>query len=238
MQTFKENILKQIEKIEIGKIFTTDDLNFPIEKLGQVNNILSTQNRNGALDKIENGAYYKAKTSKLGLGKTSPYPTELLRYLTKKLNGYTTGLNIYNLMNFTEQVPNIITIATPKTIQKFKFKFDYLNIECVKAYCNKIDNDETIFYLRLLDVMKDIKNIPARSEQNVYESLRKNYINKLNKKQIKKISELAQEYPPRVRKILSDILYDLGYKKLETELKNTLLPTTKFNLKYRKYESA
>ena len=77
MQTFKDNILQQIEKIEVGKIFTTKDLKFPVEKLGQVNNILSVQNRKGILDKVENGAYYKPRISSLGLGKCAPSDKEL-----------------------------------------------------------------------------------------------------------------------------------------------------------------
>jgi hypothetical protein len=238
MQTFKEKIIIQVEKIETGKIFTAKDLNFPLEKLGQVTCILSGLYKEGKLKKIEKGAYYKPLIPPLSGFKDTlgVYGNEMLGYLTKKMNGYITGLGSYNQLNLTEQVANVTIIATPKPVRKFKF-YNY-NIETIKSYYNKFDDKNTVFYLRLLDAMKDIDRIPARSATNVYQNLKNIYISKFNEKQLKDMVELAKKYPPKVRKIFSDILNNLGYKKLQEMLLDTINPTTKFNLKYRKYESS
>ncbi len=44
---------------------------------------------------------------------------------------------------------------------------------------------------------------------------------------------LAKNYPPRVRKVVADILGDIKQAALQREMKKTLLPTTRFNMNYK-----
>ncbi|NDV81554.1 DUF6088 family protein [Bacteroides sp. 51] len=230
MKSFKENINKQIDSIESGEIFTFKDLMFPYDKFAHVAVILSQKNKKGELVRIEKGAYYKPKKSTLGLGSLPVYQDEQLKYLTEKLDGYITGAYIYNKMGLTEQVPSVITIATPKPIRRFNFK--KLVIETVRSYIHEPANDDILLYLRLLDAIKDIKKIPGRTEQDVYESLKQRYFENYDYPVLNKIVSLAVSYPPRVRKILGDILEDMNYTDLQKELSQTIIPTTRFDLHY------
>jgi len=63
-----------------------------MKKTANVAVLLSEQSRKGVLVRIEKGAYYRPRKSALGLGKLPVYQDEQFRYLTKKLNGYITGL--------------------------------------------------------------------------------------------------------------------------------------------------
>ena len=94
MKSFKSNIIKQIELIPEGKIFTFADLDFPIEKFANVAVIISMLSKEKTLVRVGKGAYYRPKQSSLGLGVLPVYQDEQLGYLTRKLDGYLTGAYI------------------------------------------------------------------------------------------------------------------------------------------------
>ncbi len=231
MASFRKEILRQIEQIDAGRIFTFRDLSFDAEKTANVAVLLSEQSRKGMLVRIEKGAYCRPKKSKLGLGRLPVYQDEQFRYLTEKVNGYITGPYIYNKMGLTEQVATTITIATPTPVRRFRFK--NLNIECVKAYCMNYTNESLVPYLRVLDAIKDMKRIPGTTEQDIYNRIKSQYFNGYSLSELEKVVSLAKSYPPRVRKVVADILGDIGQTMLQTEMAKTLLPTTRFNLNYK-----
>lgn len=231
MASFKQEILRQIEQIEAGRIFTFRELSFDKDKTANVAVLLSEQSKKGFLVRIEKGAYYRPRKSTLGLGNLPVYQDEQFRYLTQKLGGYITGTYIYNKLGFTEQVAQTITVATPFPVRRFRFK--NLNVECVKAYCCNCKDKKLIPYLRLLDVIKDMKHIPGTIEQDVYMRLKNQYFNSYSVSELKKIIKLAMDYPPRVRKVIADLLKELGQVSLQGELESTLLSTTRFNMNYK-----
>jgi hypothetical protein len=94
MKSFRSNIIKQIEIIPEGKIFTFTDLDFPMEKFANVAVILSELAKGENLVRVEKGAYYRPRQSSLGLGVLPIYQDEQLNYLTRKLDGYLTGTYI------------------------------------------------------------------------------------------------------------------------------------------------
>ena len=231
MASFRKEILGQIERIDTGRIFTFRDLSFETEKTANVAVLLSEQSRKGVLVRVEKGAYYRPKKSVLGLGKLPVYQDEQFRYLTEKLNGYITGAYIYNRMGLTEQVATTITIATPNPVRRFRFK--NLDIECVKAYCMVYPDESLVPYLRLLDAIKDMKRIPGTTGQDIYNRVKSQYFNGYSLPELEKIVSLAKSYPPRVRKVVADILGDIRQTVLQTEMAKTILPTTRFNLDYK-----
>lgn len=231
MASFRKEILQQIEQIDAGSIFTFRDLSFDMEKTANVAVLLSEQCRKGTLVRIEKGAYCRPKKSVLGLGELPVYQDEQFRYLTAKLNGYITGTYIYNKMRLTEQVATTITIATPNPVRRFRFK--NLDVECVKAYCMDYSDGSLVPYLRLLDAIKDMKRIPGTTGQDIYDRVKNQYFNGYNLPELGKIVSLAKSYPPRVRKVVADILGDIGQTMLQTEMARTLLPTTRFNVDYK-----
>lgn len=166
-----------------------------------------------------------------GWGKLPVYQDEQFRYLTEKLNGYITGAYIYNKMGLTEQVATTITIATPNPVRRFRFK--NLDIECVKAYCMVYPDESLVPYLRLLDAIKDMKRIPGTTGQDIYNRVKSQYFNGYSLPELEKIVSLAKSYPPRVRKVVADILGDIRQTVLQTEMAKTILPTTRFNLDYK-----
>lgn len=232
MRTFRRELLAQIEQIEKGKIFTFRDLSFPQERLANVAVLLSGLTKRGELVRVEKGAYYRPRESKLGLGKLPVFQEEQFQYITRKLGGYITGAYIYNKLGLTEQVATTITIATRKPTRRFRFK--NLEIECVKAYSEEIENAETLTFLRILDAIKDLKHIPGRTEQDVYDQIKKQYVMPLPLDSLNKIVSLSVKYPPRVRKVLCDMFGDLHFVELQSEVFKTILPTTRFELNYRR----
>ncbi len=231
MKSFKAYIQYQIESIPEGKIFTFANLAFPMDKFANVAVILSDLTKKKELVRVEKGAYYRPKQSSLGLGMQPVYQDEQLSYLTRKLDGYLTGAYIYNKMSLTEQVPTVITIAVHQPVRPFKFK--KLSVECVKAYVSTPDNEETLRLTRMLDAIKDLKHIPGTSPRAAYNKIFDLHISKLSKSDLKKIVNLAAAYPPRVRKILSDMLAGGNNEQLVEQLVGTICPTTRFDLSYK-----
>ncbi len=231
MESFRKNILQQIECIATGRIFTFRDLSFDNDKTANVAVLLSEQSKKGILVCVEKGAYYRPRKSALGLGKLPIYQDEQFRYLTEKLNGYITGAYVYNKMGLTEQVATTITIATCYPVRHFRFK--NLDVECVKAYYSDCTNESLIPFLRLLDAIKDMKHIPGTTEQDIYNRVKTQYFSHYSVAELKKVITLAKNYPPRVRKVVADILGDIKQAALQREMKKTLLPTTRFNMNYK-----
>lgn len=232
MASFRKEILGQIEQIDAGRIFTFRDLSFDIGKTANVAVLLSERSRHGELVRIAKGAYYRPRVSGLGLGTLPVYQEEQFRYLTEKLDGYLTGPYVYNKMGLTEQVSATITIATTSPVRRFRFR--NLDIECVKAYCTSRMDRRLIPYLRLLDAIKDMKRIPGATGQDIYDRIKRQYFNGYSQMELAKIVSLAKSYPPRVRKVVADILGDLGWNVFQMEMTKTLIPTTRFKLDYKK----
>jgi len=227
MESFHKTIQKQIEKIPEGKIFTFNDLIFPLPKLAHVAVILSNLTKNNKLVRIEKGAYYKPKTSLFGLGYLPVYQDEKINYLTNKLNGYVTGTYIYNKMSLTEQVPSVITIAVRTPVRAFKF--EKLSIECVKAYIHFSGDNPDLHLVWILDAIKDYRQIPGTSPQSAYDRILNLYVSQLEFASLEKLVLFSKNYPPRVRKILSRMLLESNNNNLCQHIEATICPTTRFN---------
>ena len=231
MEPFTLKIKRQIDKLPEGRIFTFDDLDFPMIKFANVAVILSNLAKEKKLARIEKGAYYKPKPSSLGLGYLPVFQEEKLNYLTKKLNGYLTGTYIYNKMSLTEQVPSVITIAVPHPVRAFKF--EKLSVECVKAYVNITFNSLDLYLVQVLDAIKDYRHIPGTSPQSAYERIFNFHVSSLAYERLEKLTSLSTQYPPRVRSILSRMLKENNNVALEEQLVSTFCPNSKYKLPYQ-----
>jgi hypothetical protein len=231
MKSFKSDIINQIEIIPEGKIFTFSNLDFPMEKIANVAVILSDLSKAKKVVRVEKGAYYRPKQSSLGLGTLPVYQNEQLSYLTRKLDGYLTGAYIYNKISLTEQVASVITIAVHQPVRAFKFK--KMSVECVKAYVDTPDDDDTLRLIRILDAIKDLKRIPGTTPKQAYDRIFALHISQLSRVNLEKTVSLSMVYPPRVRKILSDMLEKNNHADLNKQLVNTICPTTRFDLPYK-----
>jgi hypothetical protein len=230
MASFKSDILNQIERIPEGKIFTFNNLLYPMAKLVNLAVILSDLSKSGQLVRYRKGAYYRPKRSSLGLGALPVCQEEQISYLTNKLNGYLTGAYIYNKMSLTEQVTSIITIAVPYSVRPFKL--NKLPIECVKSYVEKPADNATLHLVQVLDAIKDLRRIPATTPQAAYDRIYSLHLSTLNDMELEKTVSLSLSYPPRVRKILSDMMGRKNRQSLREQLLQTICPTTRFDLPY------
>jgi hypothetical protein len=165
------------------------------------------------------------------LGVLPIYQDEQLNYLTRKLDGYLTGAYIYNKMSLTEQAPSIFTIAMKQPVRSFKFK--KLSVECVKAYVDTPDDENTLYLIRMLDAIKDLKYIPGTTPQQAYDRIFALHISHLSQVNLEKTVSLSMAYPSRVRKVLSDMLKRNNHIDLSKQLVNTICPTTRFDLPYK-----
>ena len=242
MESFRKDILRQIEQIERGRIFTFRDLKFDLKKAANVAVILSEQKKKGVLDRVEKGAYYRPKESVLGFGHASVYHEEMMRYIIdeKLKGGYMSGGYIYNAMGLTEQVYRVITVATPNPIPQFHIQNYY--IHCIKSHYKgtiyfgkNTPNKKNVRYLQVLDAIKDIENVAATSAQKVYDRLRRFHFDGFSQDELEKIVSLAKNYPPRVRKTVADMMGDLGQTFLQTEMVKTIPTTARFRLRYETY---
>ena len=234
MESFRKKILRQIERIERGRIFTFRDLKFSPDKAHNVAVLLSELSKKTVVKRIDKGAYYRPKESVLGLGPVPVYQDEILRYLNKKLDGYLSGDYVYNKMMLTEQIATTITIATPNPVPHFSLRNLY--IECIKSYHKGVPDKSIIPYLRVLDAIKDIKHIAGTTAQDVYDRLKRHHFDEFSQDELRKIVSLAKKYPPRVRKTVADMLGDLGQDDLQAEMTKTLHRKTRFNLSYKRHK--
>lgn len=230
MISLRGQIRNQYLSLGQGRIFTIQDLSFDKAKTGHVAVYLSQQCKKGEIVRISRGAYYVPQTSVLGLGRIPVYEDEEIRFLLAKIGGYLSGAKIYNQMGLTEQVSSTVTIACPNP--RRRFRYGNLDVECVKAYGCAYKDVSNLPYLHVLDALKDIRHISGRTAQEVYDKIKEEYFSLYSKDELDRVISLTVDYPPRVRKIVSDILSDIGNEQGRRALTDTLLPTTHYKLGY------
>ena len=216
MNSFRKEITEQIERIPKGRIFTTKDLTFDTGRTAYVNKLLSELVNKGWIKRIEKGTYYIPKESKLGLGTLPLSQNEIVRYLTQKYGGYLSGNCVYNMMGLTEQVPTVLTIATPNPVRPFRF--DNLRFDCIKAHRGSFEPHETK-YLMVLDAINDMEHIPGKTGDKVFQRLKIIFFNEYTDKETRVLAKLAMYYPKKVQRTVIQLLTESGKAKIAEELK-------------------
>jgi len=219
MKSFRQQIIEQVEKIRKGRIFTAKDLTFDASMATYVNKLLSELVKKDKIKRIEKGAYYRFGMMKYGLGPKPIYQEEKIRYILSKTGGYLSGYYAYNLMGLTEQVPTVITIATPNPVRSFRFV--NLRFNCIKAYKGNFKPDE-VEYLRVLDVINHIKHVPGRTGDDVYRELKELYFSHYSDKEIDVVVKLSEYYPKKVQRTVIQLLAESGKDRITEELKTKM----------------
>lgn len=182
--------------------------------------------KRGELKRVEKGLYYLPKKSIFG---EVPFAIkdfiQKYLYIRDKRIGYITGINLFNKYGLTTQLSNNIEIAT--NIRKNPREFDGIKIKFIQ---NKAPiTEENIKYLEILDILKNLKNIP---DSNIKESymLMKKVILSLADEDILNMLELAEKYyTVVVVALLGSMIEEKNILKVE-ELKKGLNKTTTFKL--------
>lgn len=219
-------IVYTIDRLPKSYVFTYTDFT---TKVHQAEAVIKTLNRlavSGKIKKLSKGKFYKPEQTPFG--ELKPPQEEVVKDLLEengKIIGYLTGYSVYNQLQLTTQVSNLIQIGRNQTRPKLK-RGNY-TIAFVKQK-NRITR-ENIPFLQVLDALRYIKKIPDAP----IDFACKRFLAILETYQEKELSTMVQlslKYPPSTRALLGAILDELGKDNLTKSLYNSLNPVTKYKL--------
>jgi len=211
-----------ISSFDSGKIFTYN--NIPCGKKSAIAIELSRLYKQGVIKKVSRSKYYKPIMTPFGeIGPSSK--NKIDSFIDTSKLSYTTGLDSFRQLGLTTQIPNIITIASDKPVQRVKV--DNINIKFVKSRVSV--PKKYSFLLQILDALKDIKSIPDTSPSEALQRL-KNIISNLDIDKQKKLAIFVNKYTPRTKALLGAILKDLGLWEEAYNIKKQLNQLTKYKL--------
>lgn len=216
----------KIGRFSRGYVFTFADF---VDKVESKEGLVKALNRlaaSGEIVKLSKGKYYKPEQSPFG--ELPPNQYQVVKDLLERdgrIEGYLTGLSIYNTLGLTTQVGNTIQIGKNEvrsSMKRGKYSISF-------ARQKNIITRENIPILQLLDVLRFIKKIPDSKVDRsgiVIQSL----ISKLSEKELEVLVRLALKYPPSTRALLGVILDSLGKVRLTGKLRKSLNPITTYKI--------
>jgi len=222
----KENVIKKVERLPEGYVFSYEDI---IEDVNTKEAVIKNLNRmvaSGKLSKLSKGRFYKPEITPFG--KLEPNEYQVAKDLLQKngkLNGYITGLSIYNQLGLTTQLSNIIQVGRNETrpsIKRGKYKISFIKQK------NKITK-ENIPLLQILDAIRYIKKIPDTETPFLINRFL-NILSELSQKNKTKLIRLAFKYSPATRALVGALLDETGNEELTKNLQNSLNPITSYKL--------
>ncbi len=221
-----ENIKDIIDRLPRGYVFTCDDFMDKVKGKEAVVKNLSRLAASGKIVKLAKGKYYKPEQSPFG--ELPPNQYQVVKDLLErggKVEGYLTGVSIYNSLGLTSQVGSTIQIG--RNDVRSSFKRGRYTISFVKQK-NTITK-ENILLLQLLDGLRFIKKIPDSAIDQSCRVLQ-NLIANLSKKEQETMVRLAIKYQPSTRALLGAMLCDLGQEDITEKLKKSLNPLTLYTI--------
>jgi hypothetical protein len=222
-----QKILMQLQQILEGIPFGYDSLHLEGDEYIAAAKMMERLLRQGVVQRLSKGVFYKPKQTIFG--QIKPSENEILKKIIFK-NGqriaYITGVELYNQMGLTTQVPSCITIATH--VRRNPFKAGSLALKSAKSYA-PVTNDNYEL-LGILDALKDLSQIPDADESSVIPILM-NLIRSLDFEAALSLVKYGLFYPPRVRALLGAVLESIdAHLDLEV-LQKSLNPLSTYRLK-------
>lgn len=229
-----QNIQKQVSKLADGTTFKYEQLDIEPQEFSASAKAIERLIAKGIIKRVSTGVFYKPK--KTVFGELKPSEEEILKpYLFEKGKriAYVTGTSLYNRLNLTTQVPNIMRIASRK--RRIMISYDQIKAKPVKSYVDV--TDENFYLLGLLDALKDFKKIPDLDKNSVIKIL-SNKLKELNPTETKLLIKCGLSYPPRVRSFLGALLENIKAESDLTVLKTSLNPLSEYDYGITKNELA
>lgn len=214
----------KINRLPIGYVFTYSDFNLPVDKIGALTKALSRMAQEGKIRKLSPGRFYKPRLTEFGELKPEVYQVvkDLLEQ-NGKILGYLTGYAAYTQLGLTTQISGIIQIGTnepKKNTNRGMFKIRFIRQP------NKITK-ENIPFLRMLDAIRNIKEIPGTTVQDSCKILIA-LIKKISIEERADFIRLAKKYNPAAR-ALSGAMIDLCFgSELAEPLLKSLNPSSEY----------
>lgn len=217
--TIAKEVKQKIFSMEEGRIITYEDFAY-LQNFNAVSLVLSRLAKEGVIQRLEKGKYFKPKKSKFGT--TGPGESEIIKSLADE--GYVSGSVAYNKLGLTTQVPNEVTIIGKKYNRKTKI--GKLSVRYQKREGSF--NNKSRKYLQILDAIKDIKKIPGTGTNEALSRLI-GIIEEMSATEQERLVKYGMDYKPMVRALLGAILEKIG-NQLYENLKRTLNPLTSYNI--------
>ena len=224
--TISQKIEKRIASITTGTTFRYEDLDIEASEYGAATKSIGRFVDKGTLQRASKGVFYKPRQTVFGLVKPSDY--ELLKpYLFKnnKRVAYITGIQLYNQMGLTTQMPFTIEISG-----KSRLKITKVGNIKVKSIKNFIEvTDENYQLLGILDTFKDFDTIPDIDRTTAIKLLINN-VKRLTPQQTQEFMMYALKYPPRVRAFVGATLENIDKTLDLISLKKSINPLSKYKV--------
>ena len=215
-----KEVKEKISSLKEGKIITYQDFSY-LQSFNAVSLVLSRLVKEGLIERLEKGKYFKPKQSKFGV--IGPTESQILSTILD--NAYISGSSLYNGLGLSTQVANEVIIVGGKYNRKTQ-------VGKLKIRYRKKDgnfNKRNIKYFQILDAIKDVKRIPGTSINEAIRMLT-TMVDEMENEDQKKLVNYALDYRPMVRALLGAILENNG-NVLFNDLKKTLNPLTSYNVR-------
>lgn len=222
MMTYVTKIRKEIDSMKSGAVITAGL--FPNSwPRNTVNRVLARLNQDGLIKRLKRGVYTKTKKTRFG-DVTASALEVIANEIKHDDNKCFGGVFLFNNLGLTTQVPKVIEILNNKSsyVQDIKrIKVRYVRIR------PKIGLD-TKPYIIFLEVLKNIKAIPDSYSDDTYKWVTTK-LDSFEIKELRKLSKISFDYPPRVRALLGCLLYSKS-RNLATKIMSTLNSNTSYEV--------
>ena len=210
------------QRVERGgeRLWRFDD--FPDLPFTAVAQSLSRLTRQGTLQRLSKGVYYRPRQTPFGPSR--PNPASIHKLATRKKRVYPAGITAANLLGFTTQNPRSTEVATSSL-----------------SLPRKLIGQETIVHPRRPEAWSTLPDLDAAlldflrrraesSELTPEETARRLLVLLAEKGQFERLLVVSDAEPPRVRAILGAIGEQLGKPaKILQQLRANLNPLSRFD---------
>lgn len=212
---YTDSIRRKIIEMRSGAVITANT--FPSRwPRTAVLRALSRLSKDGLIERVKKGVYSKVKETRFGRVQSTPLEI-LSKEVTEDENKCFGGLFLFNNLGLTTQVPSVIEILNNKSSYVAGLGETTVRYVRIRPLINK----KTKRFVRILEVIKESKKIPDSNIEKTLSWILKE-IQKMSESELKGLTKLSFDYPPRVRAILGSILQEYKKTRLVDKLENTL----------------
>jgi len=213
------SIRRQIERGG-ERLWRHDD--FRDQPFPAVAQTLSRLTRNGTLQRLSKGVYYRSRSTPFGPSR--PNPTAIARLAQRNKTIFPSGVAAANLLGFTSQTPKRSEVATSSL-----------------SLPRKLIGAETRVHARRPEAWKDLSETEAAlldffrkggktSELSAERTIQRTLALLATDRHLERLLKVADSEPPRVRALLGALAEELGRDpSRRTRLRASLNPLSRFD---------
>ncbi len=215
----KQSVLQRIERGG-DRLWTLEDFrDLPFMAVAQA---LSRLTREGRVERLSKGLYYRHRETVLG--KSKPNPSSLRKLAAKHKTLFPSGLAAANLLGFTTQVPKEGKLATTALSLPRKLIGDNTLVHTRRPQAWAILSGKDAAFLDFL------RHGARLSELSPEETIRRSLMLLSERGRLGRLLKIAGTEPPRVRALLGALAEQLGTKRSNLQrLRSSLNPLSRFD---------